>query len=95
MKEFILEENEEILEKFSNVLVKSNENKLDLSVLLTNERIVLLKDIEKLNEVLLIIPLNMIKELKYINGVNKITFKDSNNEIEIRCNDFTSYRIQI
>lgn len=95
MKEFILEENEEILEKFSNVLVKSNENKLDLSVLLTNERIVLLKDIEKLDEVLLIIPFNMIKELKYINGVNKITFKDNNNEIEIKCNDFTSYRIQI
>jgi len=40
MKEFILQENEEILADFSNVYVKANENKFNLSAVLTNSRIV-------------------------------------------------------
>ena len=112
MKEFILQENEEILADFSNVYVKANENKFNLSAVLTNSRIVLLKDVSKeilMNvflrsrlidipkdlEVVLIIPFKEIKELKYVDGINKITFKDNNNEIDIKCENFKSYRIKI
>lgn len=112
MKDFSLEKNEEILATFSEVLIRLNENSFKLSVVLTNNRIFLLRDTSKellmnsfLNsklvdilsgiEIKLIIPLNEIKELKYINDTNKITFKDSNNEIDIKCANFKSYRIKL
>ena len=111
MKEFILKEQEEILAKFNGVTVMSNTNKFKLSIVLTNERIVLLKDVSKelMNaflssrlidilkelEVVLEIPFFEIKELKYLNGTNKITFKDNNNEINITCDDFKSFRIKL
>ena len=111
MKEFILKEQEEILAKFNGVTVMSNTNKFKLSIVLTNERIVLLKDVSKelMNaflssrlidilkelEVVLEIPFFEIKELKYLNGTNKITFKDNNNEIDITCDDFKSFRIKL
>lgn len=112
MKEFILGEKEEILAKFTEVLVRANENNFKLNVILTNNRIVLLKDVSKellMNEflrarlidvhsnleVVLNIPFDEIKELKYIDGINKITFKDNNNEIDIKCDDFKSFRIQV
>ena len=91
MKEFILKEQEEILAKFNDVSVRANENNFKLSIVLTNERIVLLKELE----VVLEIPLFEIKELKYLNGTNKITFKDNNNEIDITCDDFKSFRIKL
>ena len=111
MKEFILKEQEEILAKFNGVTVMPNTNKFKLSIVLTNERIVLLKDVSKelMNaflssrlidilkelEVVLEIPFFEIKELKYLNGTNKITFKDNNNEIDITCDDFKSFRIKL
>ena len=111
MKEFILKEQEEILAKFNGVTVMSNTNKFKLSIVLTNERIVLLKDVSKelMNaflssrlidilkelEVVLEIPFFEIKELKYLNGTNKITFKDNNNEIDITCDDFKSFIIKL
>ena len=111
MKEFILKEQEEILAKFNGVTVMSNTNKFKLSIVLTNERIVLLKDVSKelMNaflssrlidipkelEVVLEIPFFEIKELKYLNGTNKITFKDNNNEMDITCDDFKSFRIKL
>jgi len=112
MKEFILKEQEEILAKFNDVSVRANENNYKLSIVLTNERIVLLKDVSKellMNaflrsrlidiskelEVVLEIPFFEIKELKYLNGTNKITFKDNNNEINITCDDFKSFRIKL
>lgn len=112
MKEFILGEKEEILAKFTEVLVRANENNFKLNVILTNNRIVLLKDVSKellMNEflrarlidvhsnleVVLNIPFDEIKELKYIDGINKITFKDNDNEIDIKCDDFKSFRIQV
>ena len=91
MKEFILEENEEILATFNDVLVKANENNFKLSVVLTNTRIVLKNG----EEIKLIIPLSEIKELKYIDGINKITFKDNNNDIDLECDDFKSYLINL
>lgn len=112
MKEFILKEQEEILAKFNDVSVRANENNFKLSIVLTNEKIVLLKDVSKellMNallssslmdipkelEVVLEIPFFEIKELKYLNGTNKITFKDNNNEIDITCDDFKSFRIKL
>ena len=112
MKEFILKEQEEILAKFNDVSVRANENNYKLSIVLTNERIVLLKDVSKellMNaflrsrlidiskelEVVLEITFFEIKELKYLNGTNKITFKDNNNEIDITCDDFKSFRIKL
>lgn len=95
MKEFILEENEDIIANFTNVAIKANNTSFQLNVILTNNRIVLLKDIDSNLEVVLNIPFNEVKELKYIGGVNKITFKDNNNEIDIKCEDFRSFRIQI
>lgn len=91
MKEFILEESEGILAEFTEVLVKVNENSFKLSVVLTTNRIVLKHE----EEVKLIIPLEEIKELKYLDNTNKITFKNNNNEIDIACDDFKSYRIKI
>ena len=91
MKEFILKEQEEILAKFNDVTVMSNANNFKLSIVLTNERIILLKELE----VVLEIPFFEIKELKYLNGTNKITFKDNNNEIDITCDDFKSFRIKL
>lgn len=111
-KEFVLNEGEGILANFTNVYVKANDNEYHLSVFLTNERIVLLKNVsneilmnqflqarmisipEEL-EVVLVIPFNEIKELKYVNGKNIITFKNNNNEVIIDCDDFLSYRITI
>ncbi len=104
MKEFILQEKEEILANYQNVYVKANDNEFNLNVTLTNERIVLLKDVNKellMNgfitsqgiqvpsnyEMVLSIPFTEIKELKYIDGINKITFKDNNNEIDIKAED--------
>lgn len=112
MKEFILGEKEEILAEFTEVLVRANENNFKLNVILTNNRIVLLKDVSKellMNEflrarlidvhsnleIVLNIPFDEIKELKYVDGINKITFKDNNNEIDIKCDDFKSFRIQV
>lgn len=95
MKEFILEENEDIIANFTNVSIKANNNSFQLNVILTNNRIVLLRDIHSKLEVVLNILFNEVKELKYIEGVNKITFKDNNNEIEIKCEDFRSFRIQV
>ena len=94
MKEFILKEQEEILAKFNDVTVMSNANNFKLSIVLTNERIILLKDVSKellMNaflssrlidipkelEVVLEIPFFEIKELKFLNGTNTITFKDN------------------
>ena len=91
MKEFILKEQEVILAKFNDVSVRANENNFKLSIVLTNERIVLLKELE----VVLEIPFFEIKELKYLNGTNKITFKDNNNEIDITSDDFKSFRIKL
>lgn len=95
MKEFILEENEDIIANFTNVAIKANNTNFQLNVILTNNRIVLLKDIDSNLEVVLNIPFNVVKELKYIGNINKITFKDNNNEIDIKCEDFRSFRIQI
>ncbi len=110
MKEFILNENEEILANFQNVYVKANDNEFNLTVFLTNERIILLKNVADellMNqflqsrmimvpqefEVVLVIPTEEIKEFKYLNNCNIITFKNNNNEIKIKCDDFSSYRV--
>ena len=102
MKEFILKEQEEILAKFNDVSVRANANNFKLSIVLTNERIILLKDVSKellmnafLSSRLIEIPFFEIKELKFLNGTNKITFKDNNNEIDITCDDFKSFRIKL
>ena len=112
MKEFILKEQEEVLAKFNDVTVMSNANNFKLSIVFTNERIILLKDVSKellMNaflssrlidipkelEVVLEIPFFEIKELKFLNGTNKITFKDNNNEMDITCDDFKSFRIKL
>lgn len=96
---------------FNCVTVMATANNFKLSVVLTNERIVLLKDVSKellMNaflssrtidipkelEVVLDILFFEIKELKYQNGTNKITFKD-NNKIDITCDDFKNFRIKL
>lgn len=47
MRSFKLKENEEFIKAFNNIVVYANDNKYMLTIFLTNERLVLLQDINK------------------------------------------------
>ena len=99
---FDLKSYEELVEIYSNIKVEANENKFILTLFLTNNRLVLLKDVSEELEfnaflasnlvdipenlkVVFDINLNEIKEIKYENGINFITFKENNNELKVYC----------
>lgn len=102
MKKFKLKSDEELIKIYSNIEVEANENKFILTLFLTNNRLVLLKDVSEELEfnaflasnlvdipenlkVVFDINLNEIKEIKYENGINFITFKENNNELKVYC----------
>ncbi len=72
-------------------LLKNVSNELLMNQFLQSRMISVPEELETV----LIMPLNTIKELKYLDGKNIITFKDNNNEIIIACDDFRSYRITL
>lgn len=102
MNNFKLKSDEELVKIYSNIKVEANENKFILTLFLTNNRLVLLKDVSEELEfnaflasnlvdipenlkVVFDINLNEIKEIKYENGINFITFKENNNELKVYC----------
>ena len=102
MNNFKLKSDEELVIIFSNIKVEAIENKFILTLFLTNNRLVLLKDVSEELEfnaflasnlvdipenlkVVFDINLNEIKEIKYENGINFITFKENNNELKVYC----------
>ena len=102
MKKFKLKSDEELIKIYSNIEVEANKNKFILTLFLTNNRLVLLKDVSEELEfnaflasnlvdipenlkVVFDINLNEIKEIKYENGINFITFKENNNELKVYC----------
>ena len=102
MNNFKLKSDEELVKIYSNIEVEANENKFILTLFLTNNRLVLLKDVSEELEfnaflasnlvdipenlkVVFDINLNEIKEIKYENGINFITFKENNNELKVYC----------
>ncbi len=72
-------------------LLKNVSNELLMNQFLQSRMISIPEELETV----LIIPFSNIKELKYLNGKNIITFKDNNKKIEIACDDFRSYRISL
>lgn len=102
MNNFKLKSDEELVKIYSNIKVEANENKFILTLFLTNNRLVLLKDVSEELEfnaflasnlvdipenlkVVFDINLNEIKEIRYENGINFITFKENNNELKVYC----------
>lgn len=102
MNNFKLETDEEIIKILEKNQVKANENRYELTLFLTNKRLVLLKDVnkeleyndflaarmvsipEKL-EVVFDVNFNEIKDIKYKNGINVITFKKNDNKLKLYC----------
>ncbi len=104
MNNFKLKSDEELVKIYSNIKVEANENKFILTLFLTNNRLVLLKDVSEELEfnaflasnlvdipenlkVVFDINLNEIKEIRYENGINFITFKENNNELKVYCDN--------
>ena len=104
MKKFKLKSDEELIKIYSNIEVEANKNKFILTLFLTNNRLVLLKNVNKELEfnaflasnlvdipenlkVVFDINLNEIKEIRYENGINFITFKENNNELKVYCDN--------
>ena len=108
MNNFKLKSDEELVKIYSNIKVEANENKFILTLFLTNNRLVLLKDVSEELEfnaflasnlvdipenlkVVFDINLNEIKEIKYENGINFITFKENNNELKLYCDNLLKW----
>lgn len=107
MNNFKLKSDEELVKIYSKIKVEANKNKFILTLFLTNNRLVLLKDVSEELEfnaflasnlvdipenlkVVFDINLNEIKEIKYENGINFITFKENNNELKVYCDSLTN-----
>ncbi len=97
---FKLGEKEVVREIIEKVRVKANNRDFWLKLIITNERLILFKDVNKdilynqflsgrgveipkQEEIVFNCQLTKIKEVKYQEGVNIITFKDNNNKLEI------------
>ena len=99
MKNFKLKEKEELVRIIKDMEIEANENKYILTAFLTTKRLVLLKDVNKelefnafLASRMVEIPENLevvfdleIKNIKYKDHANEITFKDNNNILKLYC----------
>ena len=108
MKNFKLKNGEELIKIVKNIEIEANENKYILTLFLTNERLILLKDVNKdldYNaflasriveipenlEVVFDLKLTKIKDIRYKEGINEITFNDNDYTLKIYAENITQH----
>ncbi len=97
MKNFKLKNGEELIKILKNIEIEANENKYILTLFLTTERLVLLRDVNKdleynafLASRMVEIPENLevVFDLK-LTDIKEIHYKKGINEITFNNNDYT------